>query len=680
MHSRALLLFVFFLYLQLTAIAGKVKPHHYADSLEVKLILVEDNIKVNILNDLAEHYLRNFPNKSLDRSQNALDLAIQLKDKKNQSRALRNIGVSLQHLVAKYDSALIYCLDALKISEPNELYTETILNHIAIANIYSEVGNYSRSIDYLTRAELVTSTITDYHDAVEIKILKSKSFLNIELYNESIEELKAGLKLCKLHSMALEEAYVRLAMTEHYLAIANENLAFEHIKTSMKIMNEVGDASDIADALLVFAKFHQQFNRPQEALTALNKNLELREYLGDLKGKSECLFYLGLNYNKIGNYEKAINYLNQSERIAEQINFKRILRRCYNQLYYAYSNLGNYEKTVEFRNLYVSITELIFAEESERQIAEQQAKFDIEQKDKEILIQKERLDLRNSQIERQRRFNIAITIIAILLLALGGLLFYNYRNKQKINLQLENQNTTITHQNEKLQDLNNTKDKFFSIIGHDLKGPLNSLTSFLNLLKNHTSSLSEVEIKNLANELDKSIKNLHSLLENLLTWARSQTDNIDLSPEQLNVYQLIEENIDLLQNQANNKDIDLRYEGNKNVMAIADKNSISTVIRNLMSNAIKFTHPHGTIQISTEEWKDAVEVSIKDNGVGMPKEVLDKLFTIGSKHSTLGTNKEKGTGLGLILCKEFVEKNNGKIMVASTPGAGSKFSFSLPKN
>ncbi len=661
-------------------LAERVLPHHFADSIEVKLILVDDAEKVGLLNDLAEYYVRNYPGKALENSKKALVLARRLNDKKNESRALRNVGISQQHLIAEYDSALFYCFEALKISEPNNLFIETIENHIAIAKVYNEVGNYSKSIDYLTRAELITSTITDYKDAVQIKILKSQSFLNIELYNESIEELKGALKICKLHDMLLEEAQVRMASADHYLSIVNEDLAYEHLKIALDIANKKGQVDDISNALNLLAHYHTTFNRPEMAIEPLQKSLELRQYLGDPKGIAECYFFIGFNYNKMGEFNTAITYLDESKKICEQINYKRVLRRCYNQLYNSYSNLDDFEKATENRDLYVSITELIFAEESERQIAEQQAKFDIEQKDKEIQLQQERLDLRSQQYEKQRKYNIALVSITLLLLTLGGLLYKNYRDKKKINIQLAQKNVTISNQNEKLQNLNNTKDKFFSIIGHDLKGPLNSLTSFLNLLKNHTSSLSEAEIKNLAVELDKSVDNLRSLLENLLTWARSQTGNIEIKPQTINIYPLVRENIELLRNQANEKGIELSYKGNGEIVARADQNSVSTVIRNLISNAIKFTHAHGKIDVVVEEWKDAIEVSVIDNGVGMTKDVINQLFTVGSKHTTLGTNKEKGTGLGLILCKEFIEKNGGKIMVASTPGSGSRFSFSLPKN
>jgi signal transduction histidine kinase len=240
-------------------------------------------------------------------------------------------------------------------------------------------------------------------------------------------------------------------------------------------------------------------------------------------------------------------------------------------------------------------------------------------------------------------------------------------------------NIQISQQNEKLTELNNTKDKFFSIIGHDLKGPLNSLSAFSHLLINHTASLTEEEIRTIARDLDKSLKNLYELLENLLGWARSQTGRLEMTPVNIKVIDVFRENVRLLGKAAHNKKLKVEIIADDKLEVIADLNSFKTVIRNLLSNAIKFTDVDGVITIFADEWKDTVEIGIHDTGVGMSPEVQSKIFEISSKHSTLGTNKEKGTGLGLILCKEFIEKNRGTIRVESEEGVGTTFRITLPK-
>jgi signal transduction histidine kinase len=251
--------------------------------------------------------------------------------------------------------------------------------------------------------------------------------------------------------------------------------------------------------------------------------------------------------------------------------------------------------------------------------------------------------------------------------------------KRRTNRMLEQTNTTIQQQNLALQDLNATKDKFFSIISHDLKGPLNSLTSFSGLLINHTDSLSKDEIRMLAQDLDKSVKNLFALLENLLEWSRSQTGNIEFKPEVFDIATVMEENKALLTAQAQTKKIEIAYKSEGTRIVNAHKNSVTTVVRNLLSNAIKFTPEGGSIWLTAEARQGQVHVAIADNGVGMSPEVVQKLFRIDTKHSTKGTANEKGTGLGLILCKDFIEKNGGRLWVESEPGKGSVFVFTLPQ-
>jgi signal transduction histidine kinase len=251
-------------------------------------------------------------------------------------------------------------------------------------------------------------------------------------------------------------------------------------------------------------------------------------------------------------------------------------------------------------------------------------------------------------------------------------------SKRKSNKQLKTSNAIIQSQNIQLQELNATKDKFFSIISHDVKGPLNSLSSFAGLLINHTDKLSKEDIQMLAKDLDKSLKNLFALLENLLEWSRSQTGNIEFKPEPFDLTTVLTENKALLEAQAANKKIQILQDVTDPFQIKAHRHSITTVVRNLLSNAIKFTPEGGTIMLSLVPNAGNVTVSIKDTGVGMSAEVMEKLFRIDTKHSTKGTSDEKGTGLGLILCKDFIEKNGGKLGVSSEINKGSTFYFTLP--
>ena len=230
---------------------------------------------------------------------------------------------------------------------------------------------------------------------------------------------------------------------------------------------------------------------------------------------------------------------------------------------------------------------------------------------------------------------------------------------------------------EKLKTLNATKDKFFSIIAHDLKNPFSSLLGATDLLIKKFDQLEEEKILEFIRNLNQVAKQGYDLLINLLEWSRAQTGRLKFEMQTLNLYDLVISNIDLLIAQAQNKNIQIINDIDPEINIHADKNTVLTVLRNLLSNAIKYTHKGGKIRISANIKNKYVKVTVADDGIGIPKEKQDKLFRIDENYSQKGTNDESGTGLGLILCKEFVEKNKGEINVESKEGEGSKFIFTL---
>ncbi len=240
----------------------------------------------------------------------------------------------------------------------------------------------------------------------------------------------------------------------------------------------------------------------------------------------------------------------------------------------------------------------------------------------------------------------------------------------------------ITQQKEtelQLQELLATKDKLFSIISHDLRGPIGSFMQVIELLTSDIHIDSDEQIT-LLNQLKDMSQGTFYLLENLLNWSRSQRSEITYAPRLFIINELVNESISLLSATAGQKSIEIQFECQANYSVYADFDMINLIFRNLLSNAIKFTRQGGLIRIRIYEQKDYILTEITDNGIGISRDVADKLFTKNQFHSTYGTNNEKGTGLGLALCTDFVQRNNGTIGVESTPGKGSKFTFTVPAN
>ena len=231
-----------------------------------------------------------------------------------------------------------------------------------------------------------------------------------------------------------------------------------------------------------------------------------------------------------------------------------------------------------------------------------------------------------------------------------------------------------------LEKMNATKDQFFSIIAHDLKNPFNTIIGLSELLVYRYDKYSNEKVKEFIRQIHTHSSSAYNLLDNLLQWARSQTGRLEVSHQKLNIERLIEENVSLLKNKATQKEIEIELIPKRVPEVYADENMINTVLRNLLTNAIKFTPQKGRIQVQADDHdKSHIKISVKDNGMGIDKENIPKIFDLTSHFTTRGTDSEEGTGLGMVLCKDFVEKNHGTIWVESEKKKGSTFYFTLPK-
>ncbi len=257
----------------------------------------------------------------------------------------------------------------------------------------------------------------------------------------------------------------------------------------------------------------------------------------------------------------------------------------------------------------------------------------------------------------------------LMMFGMHNLITERKENEEKIRLQ-----------NRELQKINAEKDKFFSIIAHDLKSPFNSIVGFSELLKENANTKNYEPTAKYAEIILQSSKRAMELLTNLMEWSRSQTGRLDFNPVHFEMISLVHDIVLLYSDSADQKSIAINLDLPSHAPVLADKEMISTVLRNLLSNAIKFTNNQGRILIQVKNEQHQLLVSVIDNGIGIPKEAIENIFRIDSKYTTSGTQNEKGTGLGLILCKDFIQKHNGKIWVESEQEKGSIFSFIIPSS
>ncbi|MBN1650819.1 MAG: hybrid sensor histidine kinase/response regulator [Bacteroidales bacterium] len=251
-----------------------------------------------------------------------------------------------------------------------------------------------------------------------------------------------------------------------------------------------------------------------------------------------------------------------------------------------------------------------------------------------------------------------------------------------VNEQLALQSKMLLAKSEKeMRELNETKDKFFSIIGHDVKTPVSTIASYSSLLLDEYEDMDKEEIAQILQIIQKSSLRAIELLKNLLEWAKVQTGSIAFNPEKVNICDTISEEIDFASNLWEKKKIIIKYKPKKDNYIYADRNMVRTIFRNLFSNAIKFTPENGTIRLISERMnadKEYIKISIEDSGIGISPQIVPNLFSVKENYSSVGTDGETGSGMGLLFCKEFVDIQGGNIQAESNLGKGSTFSFSLP--
>ncbi|WP_159453626.1 tetratricopeptide repeat-containing sensor histidine kinase [Ohtaekwangia koreensis] len=617
--------------------------------------------------------------KELEQASTRLQQAEAAQNKATAAKILKEIG--LVHLTRTHsmETAMDFFIRALAIEDSLDFNNEKIFTYIAMAQAFEEVGDYHKSADLLKQAFAISEPFKNAN--IFVLILNKQGRVNAALgkIDEAFENYELVLKYEDQLLQPRIEAEALFNLGHLFTQQGKYQEALQSHKRSLAISRSLRDKKSEATSLNDIGELYGLMKNDKKALANYIVSLEIRQALKDKRALAESYNNIGVIYYQQKKYKQSIPNLLLALDAGQDSQSQNQIRKSYEYLSSCYKELGDLKKSLYYKDQYLAIHDFILNDRNEQQVLATENRYVLDKKESQIdKLETDRIQ-REKEIAAQKKFRNVLFILIGLSLVILVLIFYLYIVKKRSNLILQEANDKVQLQNIALQDLNATKDKFFSIISHDLKGPLNSLTSFSGLLINHTDSLSKDEIKMLAKDLDKSLKNLFALLENLLEWSRSQTGKIEFKPEAFDVTALLEENTELLKAQAHNKNIVLENTYISEQLVFAHKHSINTVVRNLISNAIKFTPVGGMIKVDLQPKADSVTVTIADNGVGMSKEVMNKLFRIDTKHTTKGTAEEKGTGLGLILCKEFVEKNGGKIWVESEEGKGSVFCFTVPR-
>lgn len=618
---------------------------YVVDSLKKRLESADKPGKIDIYIELSKIHLNTSLVAALNFAEEALILSEELKDKKGKADALNRKG-NVYFLFADYQKSLEFYLESLELRE--ELGDQE-----GIAGSYSNIA-------------LIYSEFNDNEKAIEYTLKSYQTFLEIG------DNGKMGICLNNL-------AYLHLETGQYPEAL-------DYGLKTLELYNELGDSTGISDALNNIGDIYKETEQYDKALSYHLQSLELNIGLKNSFSIANSKFNIAQLYFETGNFEKGFRYLAEGLPLAIELQSNDLIMDMYSLMAHYYNTQNDFAKALEYHDLYRQVADSIYNQQSNDQIAAMQVKFEAERKNEEILLLKQDQNIRNLQQKKERDLIRYLILSSLLILVFGILVLYSYRRKKNTSEQLKEQNIQYYYANKELlqsennlQELNATKDKLFSIIGHDLINPFQALLGLAQLLHDQNVEISNEDRKKYCLLIKLSAHNLYNLLQNLLQWTSVQTGKLKFEPSDFNLYKKVEETFSLMKVSAEKKEIILLNEVDKGLVGNADANLFSTILRNLLSNAIKFTPSGGLIRIRSSVVDQVVQIEVADNGTGIPEDHMDKLFDLEKTFSTKGTSDEEGSGLGLILCKEFVEKNGGEIWVDSIPGQGSRFFFTVPK-
>ncbi len=627
---------------------------------------------------------------------NAILFADNIDDEFYKCFSLSNYAVALNNL-AMYNNAIDTLKLAYRYSRNSDSTYLKVYTLSQLGSTYKFMGMFDSAYVYYNRAEneldysLIGKTDTNHRTLLTAGILYSDFGLlyhRIEYFKEALKyfdkALQIGIRLQDKKRMA--GSYVNMANVYTKKEFYDTAKALFYYRKGQQICEEIGHnrylASVYSNLVNVFTDKHQidsarfyyrkakqiieEINNPRALITLYESYSEVLALEGKPK---EQLEYLLLGYD-----------------LAKKYNIPSVLELYTNELYKYYSKVKDYEKALFYKNENDLIKEKLFDQSLNDRLMQIRIATIQEKKINEIsLINKEK-ELLAAQQEVSSIINISLSVGSLILMLAAFFLYRANKQKGEYSLELESKNEELDHliidlsrSQKELEATNKSKDKLFSIIAHDLKNPLSTFITVTDILSKEFETMDDTEKKEFIGDINKSSKSLYSLLENLLVWSRSQMGVLEFNPIEIDVNYLVNQSVEVLGMQAHKKNIDIIKSLSDNVIVNADANMLLTVTRNILSNSIKFTPKYGKITVSTGFFKNYVYIRINDTGVGIPEDKIKVLFEPSTTKSSPGTENESGTGLGLILCKEFIEKHSGKIEVESKVLEGTTFTILIPK-
>lgn len=655
------------------------------DSLKNLLPESEGKEKIKILVKIGFFLSSENPTESIKYLDEAIELADETNNKWNKADALFNKGVALWHL-GKINESDNYYNQAIPLYEQFndslsliKVFNSQAINHQMRGNVDKAFSTFLHSLDY---AKKIDDKATIFNTLLNIGIMydnNSNYDKCLYYYNEAMKYADEADRA----SVALLQSYI----AEVYLTTKNYAKAEEFLKKAVENSKLANDTNSLIWAYSSLGKIELEKKNYTKAESYFKESLSLAfktEFKLDI---IHAYTDLGKFYNITNNLESAENYLLEALKLSEEIKTLSDLNVVYGELANLYSKKLDYKKAFEFHQKYKKVSDSLYAISNTQQIAELDAKYELKQSEKQTDLLRSENELQKKVISSQKIIALVIALLAIVSIIFIWILL---RNRTKIlkasnellykNQEIEKNQKEINEKNQVLAGLNTTKDKFFSIIAHDLRNPIAAFVNVSELLEHEYDDLSDQDKKEILAQMNVSSKNLIMLLENLLTWARLSNNKIDVYKEELILSELVEYSVHPYLQAAGNKKIKIKTDVPSGTFVLTDKFVFQAIVGNLINNAVKFSNQLSEINVTYTSSDKYGLLSIKDHGIGIEESQLRNLFILGKVSTEKGTMGESGTGLGLVLIKELVDKLGWKISVISKVNVGTEFIIEIPKS
>lgn len=599
----------------------------------------------------------------------AIIIANELDDNWNKGEFLFRKGEN-QHRKGEVNAALESFNEALLACRLSDNFKIIGSCYSMMGTIFRLNGLYDKAIEFIVKSKLNYEKVDFLEGDAWAAYLLGRIYADLRLPEIALKNFYESLEMYQELS-PIDGNRNGIALCHEQIGMLNweaGNLgeAIKSIDLVLEIHSESGSAYGISNAYKHLGKIEYSKGNYEQAENYLNKSLNIKREIGDLLSQPTIYEYLGLTLLEKGLVDEGIKTIKRGLELALSNNQKKIQLDIYSKLYEAYLSLNDFENAISCQNQQIKIQNLILSGAADTKVEQLlQTIYEIDDKNSQVVELKNQNEIDHLRIQQQNTKQI-ILIIGILLATLFSVVIFLFYRKIHI-------------KNQELKMANVTKDKLFSIVAHDLKGPVGSAIGISEFFIEEIKSKNHLQIEKYALLLHQSLNDISNLLNNLLEWSLAHLQKIEFNPKWLFLYNVLDDMKVLVSSQILKKNITLEISTEDNHQVFADEDMLKTILRNLISNAIKFSNENGTIAISTNFKGKFIEVLVRDTGVGMSPEIVKNLFSLESNNSTPGTSGEKGTGLGLILVKEFVEKHGGEIWVSSEVGKGSVFGFTLQK-